>query len=122
MFGVLCLQLLYINVPFPMAVYGHVGEQVGLKCSITTNIPMWTGPPHGGIINFADSSQISPFFAQRDRVSVGTDGQLIITDTKRYDSGNYACTYPGMGMETISLDIGGTCIKDVYHHSIYIDT
>lgn len=98
---------------FPMTVYGHVGEQVVLKCSITTNIPMWTGPPHGGIINFADSGEISPFFTHRDRVSVRTDGQLIINDTKRYDSGNYACTYPGMGMENISLVIGGTYMNDV---------
>ena len=108
-----CCNLMYFFSS--KTVYGHEGEQVVLRCSITTNIPMWTGPPHGGILNFADSRQINPVFIHRDRVSVGTNGQLMINNTKRYDSGNYACTYPGMGMETIFLIIGGMCIKADIH-------
>ena len=87
-------------------IYVQAGEQAILKCSITTKIPKWSSPS-GELINYYDSTLVHPFHPDRDRLSVGGNGYLIINNTQLYDKGEYICSDRTNGSERISLVVGG---------------
>ena len=73
-----------------------------LVCSITTHIPQWTSPS-GMTINYSGSPLALNAFPYRNRVSVSPSGDLIILKFTEDDVGQYTCSYPGSGSESINL-------------------
>ena len=73
-----------------------------LVCSITDHIPQWRSPT-GSAINFSGSSVALNSFPFQDRISVNPSGDLIILKFNEDDVGQYTCSYPGSGSETINL-------------------
>ena len=82
------------------------GEQAILKCTITVHIPTWTSPS-GGFINSHDFAALNPSSPFRNRMWIATNGDLIINTTRDYDRGDYLCSYPGLGKQTVRLIVAG---------------
>ena len=82
------------------------GGQAILKCNITVSIPSWTSPS-GGFINSHDFNSLSPSSPFRNRMGIAANGDLIINNTHKYDRGDYLCSYPGLGKQTVRLIVGG---------------
>ena len=87
--------------------YVHEGLKTILSCNVLHNkIPQWTDPK-GRIVNYHDHSILNPTFPYQNRFSVSADGYMEISYTQPYDAGQYTCSYPGHGSETMGLVV--TC-------------
>ena len=83
------------------------GMEAVLKCSITSNLPSWKGPPSLKRYSYQDSQNIDQSLDNADRLSVSANGDLVIANAQLQDTGSYSCSYAGESVEEMYLTVWG---------------
>jgi hypothetical protein len=85
-----------------------------LSCDLTGvfTLPVWKGPPVLLVYTLQDdtSEAINPAAPAANRLQYASNKKdLILSDAQISDSGDYKCSYTGIGDHTITLSVKAKC-------------